>query len=221
MIEIKQNEIKKKRILKVFINATAEIIESEGIEGVTTRKVAKMTGYNSATIYNYFDNCNQLISFAAMKFISDYTQALPDYISKAENALERFILVWECFCDYCFANPQIYYAVFTAYIGDQSENLIQNYYSLFPEELGDPPEDLVPMLMESDFSKRCEILIQSCIEEGYLTKEQAEEINELVELIYQGMLSLIINKRVDYSAEEATDHVMNHIRTIVKERVNK
>lgn len=39
---------------KYFVDATAEIIEEEGVENVTIRKVADRAGYNSATIYNYF-----------------------------------------------------------------------------------------------------------------------------------------------------------------------
>lgn len=42
------------RMIKYFIDATIEIIEKEGYEGVTIRKVADIAGYNSATIYNYF-----------------------------------------------------------------------------------------------------------------------------------------------------------------------
>ncbi|ADL13751.1 TetR/AcrR family transcriptional regulator [Acetohalobium arabaticum] len=220
MIEIQNNDIKKIRIAKLFIEATAQIIDEEGIEEVTIRKIAKITGYNSATIYNYFDNCNQLISFAAMKFINDYVQALPDYIDEVSNPLERTISVWQCFCEYCFKKPQIYYAIFTANIGDKPENLICNYYTLFPEELGDPPQDLVPMLMESNFSKRCEKLLQPCIQEGYFTPEKAKEINELIRLVYQGMLSLIINNRLNYSTEEAVQRTMQHIKTILKKRAN-
>ncbi|KXS41065.1 MULTISPECIES: TetR/AcrR family transcriptional regulator [unclassified Candidatus Frackibacter] len=218
MVKVNKEDIKKMRTLRLFIDATAQIIEQKGIEGVTIREVAKITGYNSATIYNYFDNCNELISFAAMKFISDYVQAIPEYIAEADSPLEKFLAVWQCFCEYCFDDPQLYYAIFTADIGDKPENLIKDYYSLFPDDLGDPPQDLVPMLMESDFSKRCEILIEPCVKTGYFTKEQAEEINELIRLIYQGMLSLMINNRIDYSTEKAVERTMKHIRMVVNER---
>jgi len=218
MVEVKKDDIKKIRTLRLFIDATAQIIEDEGIEGVTIREVAKITGYNSATIYNYFDNCNELISFAAMKFISDYVQAMPEYIAEANNALEEFLAVWQCFCEYCFQDPQIYYAIFTADIGDKPEDLIKDYYTLFPDDLGEPPKELVPMLMESDFSRRCEILIKPCVEADYFTPQQAEEINELIRLIYQGMLSLMINNRIDYSTEEAVERTMKHIRMVVNER---
>ncbi|GAB6099232.1 TetR/AcrR family transcriptional regulator [Halanaerocella petrolearia] len=215
MINIEQCSLKKKHILKIFIKATTQIIEEEGIEAVTIRKVADIAGYNSATIYNYFDNSNQLVSLAAVKFINNYIKALPDYIKNADNTLDRFILIWKCFCEYCFKQPKLYYAVFTENIGNQPENLMRNYYSIFPNKVNNHPQELVPMLMEADFAKRCEIAIQPCIDKDYFTEKEAAEINEIIRLIYQGMLSLLINNRVNYSAEEATNKTISHIKRTV------
>src|SRR6056297_1738030 len=114
MINIDSDDIKKKRTLKYFIEATKEVILDKGIENVTIRNVANRAGYNSATIYNYFDNYKQLIFFASLDFLSNYIQAMPDYIADGEDEVEKFILMWECFCKYSFETPQIYYAIFPA-----------------------------------------------------------------------------------------------------------
>ena len=39
---------KRKRIMSYFINATIELMEKEGIENLTIRKVAEQAKYNSA-----------------------------------------------------------------------------------------------------------------------------------------------------------------------------
>ncbi|MCK8827612.1 TetR/AcrR family transcriptional regulator [Natroniella acetigena] len=220
MIDFNEGDIKQIRILKIFINATSQIIEEEGIKGVTIRKVAKIAGYNSATIYNYFDNLNQLIFFAAMNFISDYVQEVPQYMEQSSNTLERFLLMWECFCKYSFKKPKIYYAVFTEDIGNKPEDLMEKYFSLFPEKLGDPPQDLTPIFLESDLSKRTALAIQPCIEAGYFTSKQAAEIDKMITLTYHGMISLLLNNRVDYSAEEATTKTMTYIRKIATKIAN-
>ena len=44
-------ELQKKRILMYFIEAAQNIMENEGIENITLRKVADMAGYNSSTLY--------------------------------------------------------------------------------------------------------------------------------------------------------------------------
>lgn len=221
MVNVDRNDIKKIRTIKIFIDAAAQIIEEKGIEAVTIREVAKIAGYNSATIYNYFDNRNQLVFFAAVQFIGDYVRALPDYMNQSEDTLERFILNWECFCKYSFKKPQIYYALFTADIGDCPEDLIQNYYKLFPEEIGSAPQELIPMLVESDLSKRASLAIQPCIEEGYFTREEAAEVDEMIMLVYQGMFSLITNNRLNYPIEEAIDRIVKYIRRIVTDASRK
>lgn len=214
MIKFDKKDIKKIRTIKVFIDAAYQIIEEEGIENVTIRKVAKIAGYNSATIYNYFDNCNQLIFFAATRFMEDYVKEMPEYIEQGEDELEKLILMWECFCLHSFKKPKIYYAIFADDIGGQPGNLIKNYYQLFPEDLGSPPEQLIPMLLETELSKRTSISLQPVIEAGIISPELAPEIDEAIRLIYHGMLSLIINNRVDCKPEVATERVVKHIKRI-------
>ena len=219
MIDIDSKDIKKKRILKYFIQATKEVIEEKGIENVTIRNVAKRAGYNSATIYNYFDNYKQLIFFASLDFLSNYIQAMPDYISKGEDEIEKFILMWECFCKYSFETPQIYYAIFTDELGDHPETLMEKYFQIFPEKLGDPPERLVPMLLDPDLSRRASIASKPLIDNDFLSKEKAEEVDNMITYIYHGMLTLIINNRIDYSVDEAVDKITGHIRTIVNNAI--
>jgi AcrR family transcriptional regulator len=221
VIEIKDKDIKKRRIIKFFINAASQIIEKEGIEKVTIRKVAKIAGYNSATIYNYFDNNKQLIFFAATKFIKDYVQTMPSYISQGHNTLEKFLLMWEIFSIHSFQKPNIFYAIFTENVGDKPENLVGNYYQLFPEDLGNPPKELTPMLLESNLSKRAAIAIQPCINEGYFTTQAAQELDEAIMLIYHGMLTLLVNNRVNYMPREAANKIMKHIRYLTYNLMNK
>lgn len=219
MIDIDKKDIKKKRILKYFIQGTKEVIEENGIKKVTIRNVAKKAGYNSATIYNYFDNYKQLIFFASLDFLSDYIQAMPDYIKKADDEIERFILMWECFCKYSFENPNIYYAIFTEKLGDHPETLMEKYFQIFPEKLGDPPERLVPMLLDPDLSSRASIASEPLIKNGYLTQNKADEVDNMITYIYHGMLTLTVNNRIDYSAEEAVNRITTHIRTIVDDAI--
>jgi len=219
LIDIDSKDIKKKRILKYFIQATKEVIEEKGIENVTIRNVANRAGYNSATIYNYFDNYKQLIFFASLDFLSNYIQAMPDYIKDGEDEVEKFILMWECFCKYSFETPNIYYAIFTDELGDHPESLMEKYFQIFPEKLGDPPERLIPMLLDPDLSRRASIASKPLIENDFLSKEKAEEVDNMITYIYHGMLTLMINNRIDYTIDEALDKITNHIRTIVNNAI--
>ena len=209
----KNKEIQTVRMMTYFINATADIIEKEGIDNVTIRKIADLAGYNSATIYNYFEDLSHLIFFASMSVVKEYTDALPKYLEKARTPLERYFLIWECFCKYSFESPKIYYAVFSANLGTHPINMAK-YYEYFPADLLAFPDDddIKFMLLESSQYKRILIAINQSIREGYIQGEHAEQIAESHYLIWQGMLTMFVNNRTTYTVDEAAEVTVNHIR---------
>lgn len=219
MLKLDSKDIKKKRTLKVFIEETRKIIDQEGVDNVTIRKVAEKTGYNSATIYNYFDNCNQLIFFAALDFLGEYSQAMPEYIADAEDEIERFVLMWECFCKYSFENPKIYYSIFTEHIGDESKILMENYFKIYPEKLKTADQSLVSMLRSPDLSERASFASKPLIENNILSKNKVEDMDNMITYIYHGLLTLIINERTKHSSETALKTISKHIRTIVNNSI--
>lgn len=207
-------EIQRKRIMSYFIDAADKIIEQEGIEGITIRKVADYAGYNSATLYNYFENIDHLIFFAAMRYVKDYALALPDYIEGSKNALDTYLRIWDCFCYYSFKRPEIYYAIFFAKLDNDLEEYVRDYYSLFSEELGTPPEGLSTMLLKQNIFDRGMTILIDCVKEGFFTQEDAFEMNELTLLIYESMLSRVIRNKVDFNV--ALEKTMKYIKQVVR-----
>ncbi|EHI79549.1 hypothetical protein HMPREF9093_00189 [Fusobacterium sp. oral taxon 370 str. F0437] len=57
---MEEMNIKKKRVMMYFIEASQELILKEGLENLSIKKIAEKAGYNSATIYNYFENLEVL-----------------------------------------------------------------------------------------------------------------------------------------------------------------
>jgi AcrR family transcriptional regulator len=212
---LEKREIQIIRMMSYFVDATAQIIEEEGIDNITIRKIADIAGYNSATIYNYFEELSHLIFFAAMRYLKKYAEALPEYMLQGKDPLEKYLLLWECFCKFSFKEPQIYHAIFTSNLGGQPQELINDYYGIFPTDLMNLPEDLKPMFLESNLSRRGRIALERCIEAGYIKEEHAEDIVEMATLTWQGMHIMLLNNRRNYSVEEATEITMKYIRQIV------
>lgn len=215
-MEIDKKEIQKKRMMGYFIEATNKIIADEGVEGVTIRKVADLAGYNSATLYNYFDNLDHLIFFASMKFLKDYASDLPKYIKEANNPLDRYLKIWECFCIHSFNHPKIYYTIFFAKYSDSINDAVKDYYSIFPEELGDENEDMLPMLLERSIFARDLAALEECSKVGILKWEDLKAINEMIILLYQGMLMRVLTKEGALSLEEVLEKTLKYIRKIIE-----
>ncbi len=204
------------RMWTYFVDATAEIIEEEGMDKITIRKVADRAGYNSATIYNYFTELSHLVFFASMKFLKTYTEDVAIYMEKGKNPLEKYLLAWECFCKHSFKSPQIFHAIFIMDLGEHPEALLEEYYKLYPNDLINIPDELKPILFERNMDKRGLSLLQAAANEGKIKIENIDGINELTNLIWQGMLSNILNNRTHYNLEEAEKITMNYINEVVR-----
>ena len=206
---------------KYFVEATVEIIEEEGIKHVTIRKVADRAGYNSATIYNYFSELSHLIFFASMKMLKSYTDDVTIYINEGKNSYEKYMLAWICFCKHSFERPDLFHAVFIKDLGKQPDKLIENYYEIYPADLVNVPEQLKSILFERSMTKRGKSFLTSAANEGHIKEESVDEVNEMTILIWQGMLTNILNNRTNYDSQMAAAITMDYITKIVETALYK
>lgn len=208
------SEKHKKLTMNYFINAADELINEIGIENVTIRNIAKRAGYNSATIYNYFENLDHLIFFGAFKNIKDYALSLNQYLTDAENAMDRFLKVWECFCNYAYLKPDIYNAIFFPRLSKNIEEYITEYYSLFPEDLGIHHATISTMLLKGDIHDRGMATVTDCVNEGFIEAYNADRLNDMTLLVFEGMLIRVLRGTVSY--EDAKNKTMDYIKVIVQ-----
>lgn len=210
-------EIQRKRMLTYFIEAAKKIIEEEGLEAVTIRKVADIAGYNSATLYNYFENLNHLIFFASMKYLNEYAESLLIFTVNSKNSIERYLNVWKCFCYHSFNRPEIYYNIFFGEFSNSKLDVsIRTYYSIFPEELSEEARRVFPMLLEDDFNVRDLGYLMPAVSDGLIKEEDSKEISEMCVLIYEGMLYRMLKDPKPYSIDYAVDKTMKHISKTIQ-----
>lgn len=205
---IDKKEIQKKRIMSYFIEAANKIIDEEGIEEVTIRKVGDLAGYNSATLYNYFENLDHLIFFACMKYMREYVLSLPENIETKKDSIEKYLCVWKAFSTHSFRKPKIYYKLFFDRFSNNLNDSIKQYYDIFPEELGKQSTDLLPMLLGQNIYDRNLSILKNYLPKNTLADGEIAEINEMHILIYQGMLMRFLNGQVEYSVDEAVNKIL-------------
>ncbi len=194
-----------------FINAARKIIENEGIDAITARKVSQMAGYDASTLYNYFENLDHIIFLASISFIKDYTTTLQNNIKECNSYIERYIKIWDCFCHYSFERPEIYYRIFYSKLNSSLKNKIEEYYGIYPEELPNESKYLQDMLRHQNMYNRGITLLKPCVEEGSILIEDLDEINEIHILIYKGILSRVMNKDLNSSVKDIKQTTMNYI----------
>ncbi|WP_400162454.1 TetR family transcriptional regulator [Brevibacillus sp. TJ4] len=210
-----RREIQVKRMLQYFVDATVELIEEEGLAHVSARKIGDRAGYTSSTIYNYFEELSHLIYFASMRLVKDYLQELPLYLAKGDTYVEKYVLSWECFCKHSFAKPDIYHALFIADLGKKPQEMLEHYFSIYSSDLIGFPEEIKPLLYDPDLTSRSKALLELAKKERSLSDERIEEVNEMAVLIWEGMMTTVLNKRRDPDPDAAAEKTMKYIRTVM------
>lgn len=107
-------ELRIQRTKEFFIEAACEIIESDGMEMLTIRNIAKKAGYNSASMYSYFDNLAHVTSIAGDRFVAQIVKIVLKECEerKPENPLVKWALLYELLALYLIANRNIFHCLF-------------------------------------------------------------------------------------------------------------
>lgn len=180
---------KKKRIMIYFIEATEKLIQEEGLDGLSIRKIAAEAGYNSSTIYNYFSDLEHLTLFGSVRYLREYIGLLSRSLREDMTSLEYFRTIYRCFNDFAFQYPDIFRNLFFGRHSDQLAEVLQIYYTqLFPEELEGISESMRKMMVSGDMKERDRITMQRLVADRYVAPEKAEITLDLIVALSQSFL---------------------------------
>ncbi|WP_404332275.1 TetR/AcrR family transcriptional regulator [Mesobacillus maritimus] len=210
-----RKELQRARMFRYFLDAAAEVIEEDGIEHMTIRKIADRAGFTASTAYNYFKDLSHLKFFTAMRFTSAYLKELPSYMELGNNIVEKWLYSWECFCKHSFEQPEIYSVIFMDNLGSSPQKLFDDYYALHTQDLTGVPEELHSILMEYDFSKRSALYIQDAVTEGFIKEENVPLIADITLMVWKGMMNTYMNNRRGYSKDEAISRTLQLVTECV------
>lgn len=101
-------DIQKIRMRNYFIQATREIILSEGLKAVSVRNIARKAGYSYATLYNYFKNAEELVFESVGIFSEECTLFVASQTEAMEKGTERLEKICKAYMDYFIQYPGIY-----------------------------------------------------------------------------------------------------------------
>lgn len=210
--------LRQKRNMVYFVEANEKILKEEGVSGVTIRRVAAEAGYNSATLYNYFQDLDELILFGSVCFLREYVLDLSRQLKPEMDALERYRTIYRCFNGYAFRSPEIFYNMFFGRYSHKLTHVIQLYYlELFPEELKDLPEDARQMVVRGTRVEWDQVMMESLVAEGFVAPEKAAETLEIIVALHESYIhrACLAGKGLQ---EEALRNAFRHIFDYVLEQ---
>lgn len=200
-----------------FINATYEILISDGIEGFTIRKVARAVGCTSAVLYKHFNNADHLLALASIRFLSRYAEDTKFLAQLDFNPLELNLQLWECFAYYAFENIPIFENLFFGNSIETFQETVLEYYQEFTEEISDLKDYLVILMRSNNIIERDFIMLKRAADAGMITLKSADYLSKVDVYIFRGMLSTYRDKYGNTEVTRmATKEYMDIIRKMYK-----
>lgn len=199
----------RERMVTLFIDTAREIMDAEGLEQVSIRKVAKSAGYNSATMYLYFRDVDELITMAAMSYLSEYIRALGEEQSERRTARDTYMNTWRLFCRYSFLYPQVFHRIFFYPHSTPLEETIARYYEIYPHQLDSIGGAVNLMLRRGALESRDYAVLRPMVEEHAIGEKEAGFVSEMAVGYFRRLLDEKRRQGREADDEELTKRQMD------------
>ena len=215
MQQKERKQMYRQQTMSYFINAALEIIEEEGIDSLSIRKTAEKAGYNSATLYHYFSDFEELRIFTAMKYLDQYAKDLPSYLKQAARPIEKYLKVWEFFCLHSFSHPDIFWLLFFKHVDTDWDfsYYFHAYYDIFPESWSEETANYKNMLSSANFTEREFLSLTDSLskEHIFIPESDIHDLTTMNIMLYRGMLETLREDPEYLNVEDATRTTVSFI----------
>lgn len=196
-----------------YIEAACELLERNGLRGVSIRKVAEEVGCSSAALYRHFPDIDKLVAVASIRFLRDYIENARALSQVDLNPLELNLQLWECLAFYTFRNADLFENMF---FGDPTGRLyseaVSEYFSLYPEDLMGLKDFMFDLFMNATIEERDMILLERAEELGMISSEGSLFLSKVDSYLYRGMLASLRGRDLgEGELREATREFMQLI----------
>ena len=185
-----KKEQQKMKKMKIFVSAARDIIEEEGFENLSIRRIAEKAGFHNSTIYFYFSDADLLIALASVRSIADYSRELAILSRQTESDYDSFFHIWYFFCRYSFARPHLFHQFFFGKYKDNLTDILNQYYEMFPEEKLEYSRSIEGMYYAPTFRDRCLHILRPLADlpETRIDEKNLDMANDIIICTFQGLL---------------------------------
>ena len=117
---------------ELILNATTELIETEGLSGLSAREIARRIGYSPGTLYNVFDNLDHLVLTIEGRLLDRLASAL-EGVPTTMGPRERLKSIAIAYLNFTHDNPKLWNLLFEHHMQTPAE--IPDWYTEKLEKL--------------------------------------------------------------------------------------
>ncbi len=182
---------------KDYVQKAHELIQREGVEAVSIRRIAKEMGCSSASLYRYFDDLSELLYYAELRTLNSYIKRLNQAEKGWKGAWDVYVGVWDCYSREAFSHPEAFELLFFKYTNEKLQSSIREYYEMFPGDLEETSRIFQEMLRCADFLGRDYEMCKRCVQEGVLRGEDAGQLNRMACNLFKGYFKTVLDEGIE------------------------
>ena len=215
-----KDEEKRKKRLREFILATEKIINEEGLEAFSIRKVAQLSQCHNSTIFLYFRDVDLLLATVAVRFLKAYSKDLAELDLKGLNPKDYFFAIWETFCKHAFISPKIFHLLFFGKYRKDISKQIELYYFAFPEEKHALPDRTSTMFYDKDiWSRNLSILTHLMDDKSCnIHSKNIDYMNNFIISLFYEML-IQDGPFSDMDKDELSSYFLNALHVLIDSKI--
>ncbi|MCX7745352.1 MAG: TetR/AcrR family transcriptional regulator [Clostridia bacterium] len=177
-----KQELKKQRIKMYFLEAAKKIIMEEGAENISVRKVADIAGYSYATIYNYFEDINELLWDVKIVMIKDLIGYIQKKMQGSVYDMNGMKELFRIYTAYYFKNPHVF-----------------KFFYFYP--LSRPDKKHHEAEIEPNYNDMWQETFKGFVQEGILDEKNIEVVAKILIYAVHGILTLSFSNNGDLTEE--------------------
>jgi len=128
---------------ELIIGASITLIQDQGFSGLSARELARRINYSPGTLYNSFENLDDLV-FTIEGRLLDRLLAALDALPEGGGARERIHAIADCYLGFASENPRLWSLLLEHYIPPSQTP--PDWYQRKLEALVDKVEDALKLL---------------------------------------------------------------------------
>jgi AcrR family transcriptional regulator len=97
---------------ELILHASTELIEHHGLGGLSAREIARRIDYSPGTLYNVFDNLDDLVLTIEGRLLDRLSERLNEIASKTADPRERVQRLAEGYLYFTHQNPKLWNLLF-------------------------------------------------------------------------------------------------------------
>ena len=202
-----------------YVQITGDILQREGMDGVSIRRIADQAHCTSAVLYKHFNNKEHLIMLASVRFLEPYINAFIELNARQDlSSLQMDLMLWRLFIVEAFNNMPYYKLLFFEAPKEALEDCVYEYFQMFPDTRQQFTGLTASIVFSGDLADRELIRLRRAANEGEITLENARLLSKLTVAVFDGVFMQHARPGADNTdADQAADQCYEMIEVLFRQ----